>query len=257
MPHTQFKPLLPPIKAFRFDFDTCLLEPLRLAFEIQRPFLNQQEGLFEGVFYHSEVLPDQDFYLLSYDTYPLLWLSNHNLKSYQLFETFFKALALDSAMQDSIPFDQHLQMYSGFYVLGNRATEMTWHYDYRSGAPGFTLITPLYDWNPAHGHLHYRDPADQTQTYPYQLGQAIVFGEGFEHCTEPYAVSDDLRVLVSLTFGPDQWSSWDILKQNIAEQSYYYHLPCGHAVDSCQCWQNWLQERQRKPRRHWFFGFKK
>lgn len=247
MTHSHFKALSAPLKAFSFDFEPGLLEPLQVAYQDQlAAYLNHpdQQHLFEGVYYHSEILPTEAFYLLSYDTYPLLWLSNHTLRSFQLFADFFQGLDLESALAGYLSFQKRLQIYSGFFVLGNRASEMSWHYDYRPGAPGYTLITPLFDWQPAHGNLCYRDLAGARQVYAYQKNQAIIFGEGFEHSTEPYPLSDSLRVLVSLTFGPDDFQSWDLLQQNIAEQSYYYHLPCGHVVDSCRCWPRW-QRRQR------------
>ncbi len=180
--------------------------------------------------------------MLSYDTYPLLWLSNHTLKTHQLFADFLNGLQLEPPMQKKVDFDKRLQVYSGFFVIGNRASEMSWHFDYRKGAPGYTLITPLFDWQTEHGGLCYRDRQGQIQDYDYQQGQALILGEGFEHCTQPYPVSSQLRVLVSLTFGPDRWDQWDLLKQNIAEQSYYYHQPCGHAVGTCNCLKRWHQK---------------
>lgn len=251
MPHFNFKPLSAPLKAFTFDFDGSLLEPLRKAYQTQlAAYLNHpnQQHLFEGVYYHSAILAQQNYYLLSYDTYPLLWLSNHNQTTFQVFERFFRALSLESALAGVLPFQQHLQMYSGFFVVGNRATELSWHYDYRQGAAGYTLITPLFELQPEHGGLCYRDHTQTIQSYAYQQNQAIILGEGFEHSTEPYPLSQSLRVLVSVTFGPDHWQGWDLLQQNIAEQSYYYHQPCGHAVDSCRCWQKWQRRQALKQR---------
>lgn len=176
---------------------------------------------------------------MSYDTYPLLWLTNHSLNSYQIFDIFFKALQLESHLKQHLHFRQRLMMYSGFFVVGHQAHEKMWHYDYRTGAQGLTLITPLFDWVPAHGHLLYQRPDGSEGIYTYKKNQAILLGEGVLHSTEPYALSDQLRVLVSVTLGSDQWKHWETLKENIAEQSHFYIQPCGHAVHSCHCFKRW------------------
>ena len=67
------------------------------------------------------------------------------------------------------------------------------------------------------------------------INEAIVFGDGFEHATEPYPESDNLRVMLSLTFGTDKSEYWNTLKQTIDHQSNYMILPCGHEKGTCQC----------------------
>lgn len=181
---------------------------------------------------------------MSYDTYPLLWVTNHSFKSYRHFHTFFKALQLDSVLRRHVSFRKQLIMYSGFFVVGHHAKEKMWHYDYRHGAQGMTLITPLFDWHPPHGHLLYQRPDGSEGVYTYTKNQAIVLGEGVLHSTQPYAASDTLRVLVSLTLGSDQWKHWELLKANIAEQSHFYIQPCGHAVDHCDCFKRWQHRWQ-------------
>lgn len=254
----NFRALGPDLNAFCLDFPTSFLSELqkvyreKLAPVLQAP---EHQNWFEGVYYQSQEVANGDYYLLSYDTHPLLWLSNHNLKTYRIFERFFKALQLEAQMRAQIHFRKRLIMYSGFWVLGNRAEEQIWHYDYRPGAQAYTLITPLFDWHPAHGHLCYQDASGQEQIYAYRKNQAIVFGEGFYHCTQPYPPSSELRVLVSFTFGTDLWDRWEILKQNIAEQSYFYVQPCGHPVDTCACLKFWhwrqrlcgIFKRQNRP----------
>lgn len=237
--------LHPELKAYRLRFEPVCLQELQGLFQQQlAPYLAAHPQLLAGEYYQSEVLQPQQFYLVSYDTYPLLWLTNHSQATYAPFARLFRALQLDHLLADVLDFEKQLVMYSGFFVVGNRATERMWHYDYRPGAQAMTLITPLFDWNPAHGHLLYQLPDGQEQLYTYQLGEAIVFGDGFLHSTQPYAQTEPLRVLVSFTFGSDKWQHWPVIKQNIAEQSYFYCQPCGHPVNSCSCEQGW-QQRQR------------
>jgi hypothetical protein len=230
--------LHPTLNAFTYQFEDALLLELRAAYLNQiEPFLAApaQQYLFEGGQYFKLDLPNQDYHLCSYDTDPLLWISNNNAVTYLLFKRFFDQLGLAQALKQFCEYRRKIRMYSGFFVLGNRAPEPVWHYDYRPKVPAYTLITPLFDWLPEHGHLLYQLPNGQEQTYRYMCNEAIIFGEGFLHCTQPYDVSEHLRVLVSFTCGSDKLSYWPQLKSNIEEQSLYFALPCGHIYGSCHC----------------------
>jgi len=244
--------LAPGVNAFKLQFDGHLLDNLRADYLTHLADLWQnssQQKKLAGTRYCSEVLGEtEDYYLLSYDTYPLFWLTNHSARSRQLFQDFFKQLPLENTLRKEIDITKKAIMYAGFFVIGNRANEPMWHYDYRPGAHAYTLITPLFEWETEHGHLLYKDK-EETATYTYALNEAIVFGEGFLHSTEPYPVTDKIRVLVSFTFGTDRWKHWPILKLNIAEQSYYYALPCGHIQGQCQCKK---KHHQRETLKSWF-----
>ena len=111
----------------------------------------------------------------------------------------------------------------------------TWHKDFVDGANGYTFITPLFDLDKSHGNLMYKDGASNIKTYEYKMSEAVVFGDGFEHATEPYPETEALRVMLSFTFGTDKAGYWDILKETINEQSNYMILPCGHEKGTCQC----------------------
>lgn len=224
-------------RAYHFRFSPTLLEPLRRAYTAQlAPELAAQPELLQGVYYQSQPLAQGDYYAFSYDTYPLLWITNNATTTHALFQDFFRGLQLEKQMKSKIKHRKGLIVYCGFFVVGNRADEKMWHYDYRPGAQAYTLITPLFDWHREHGHLLYRSSENAPeQRYRYRCGEAIVLGEGFLHSTEPYAQSAQMRVLVSLTFGSDRWRDWEIIRQNIEEQSYFYLQPCGHPVGQCDC----------------------
>ena len=86
----------------------------------------------------------------------------------------------------------------------------------------------------SHGNLMYKDEASNIKTYKYKMNEVLIFGDGFEHATEPYARTDKLRVMLSFTFGTDSIGYWDTLKESIGEQSNYMILPCGHQKGTCQ-----------------------
>jgi diadenosine tetraphosphatase ApaH/serine/threonine PP2A family protein phosphatase len=222
------------------DFDKDWLEPLRAAYYTDLlSFLNapQNQYLLAGNKRYKQAVGKSPslYYLFSYEDYPLLWLSSNRPQSHALFQQFFDQLSLAEVFKEQIPHSEQIRMYCGFFVVGNQAPKPLWHYDYHIGAPAFTLITPLFELEPDQGHLLYEEAGGQEQTYHYQLSQALIFGAGFLHSTACYGPSKTLRILVSLTFGSDQWQHWPLIKKNIHKQSRYYCLPCGHMTGTCKC----------------------
>ena len=180
-------------------------------------------------------LEELQFHVSSYGTAPLLWISSNNAHTYQLFKSFMDEIDVMDDIKELVDFDDHIEVYCGFFVVGKKMDRQTWHKDFVDGANGYTLITPLFGLDKLHGNLMYKDASLAIKTYEYKMNEAIIFGEGFEHATEPYAETDTLRVMLSFTFGTDKSEYWNTLKETIGNQSNYMILPCGHEKGSCQC----------------------
>lgn len=193
--------------------------------------------LFEGMEQINIQITDEElkFHVTSYGTAPLIWISNNNQHTYNIFKSFVDGLDIMDDIKTLVDFDDHIQVYCGFFVVGKKMDRETWHKDYFDGANGYTLITPLFELEKTHGNLMYKDPSSNIKTYEYKMNEAIIFGEGFEHATQPYAQTENLRVMLSLTFGTDKIEYWNTLKETIGEQSSYMILPCGHEKGNCQC----------------------
>lgn len=193
--------------------------------------------LFEGLEQINIQITDEElkFHVTSYGTAPLIWISNNNKHTYNIFKSFIDGLGIMDDIKTLVDFDDHIQVYCGFFVVGKKMDRETWHKDYFDGANGYTLITPLFELENTHGKLMYKGPLSNIKIYEYKMNEAIIFGEGFEHATQPYAQTENLRVMLSLTFGTDKIEYWNTLKETIGEQSSYMILPCGHEKGSCQC----------------------
>ena len=230
----------PDLNAYTVSFDTSFLDTLRAVFDSSLRERLEREGyayLFTGM---EQIniqlkLEELQFHVTSYGTAPLLWISNNNAHTYQLFKSFMNELNIMDDIKTLIDFDEHIEVYCGFFVVGKKMDRETWHKDYTDGAQGYTLITPLFELEPSHGQLMYKDEAAAVKTYEYKMGEAIVFGDGFEHATQPYPESDSLRVMLSFTFGTDKVEHWDVLRETIEFQSNYMILPCGHEKGTCEC----------------------
>ena len=193
--------------------------------------------LFEGMEQINIQITDEGlkFHVTSYGTAPLLWISSNNAHTYNMFKAFMTGLDIMDDIKTLVDFNDHIEVYCGFFVVGKKMDRQTWHKDFVDGANGYTLITPLFELDPAHGNLLYKDEAANIKTYQYKMNEAVIFGDGFEHATEPYTNTDALRVMLGFTFGTDKIEHWDILKQTIGEQSNYMVLPCGHQKGTCEC----------------------
>lgn len=230
----------PGLNAYTVSFDFSLLNTLRTMFD---GFLRERLGregyayLFAGM---EQIniqlkLEELQFHVTSYGTAPLLWISSNNAHTYKLFKSFMDELDIMDDIKQLVDFDDHIEVYCCFFVVGKKMDRQTWHKDYVDGANGYTLITPLFDLDKSHGNLMYKDALSTIKSYEYKINEAIIFGDGFEHATEPYPETDTLRVMLSFTFGTDKAEYWETLKETIGNQSNYMILTCGHEMGSCQC----------------------
>lgn len=241
----SWKRLHPNLDAYTLRFEDTLLGEIRDSYRSElSPLLEAPRNryLFEGGRSHrARVGKSGAYFASSFDDYPLLWLSNNDAGTYAMFRRFFDALGIEDEVRELVDC-REIVMYCGFLVIGDRAPAAQWHNDYAPGANAFTLITPLFELEPGHGHLLYKC-GDETHRYRYSLNEAILFGEKTSHSTEPYEPSEAKRVLVSLTFGTDKLEYWPHLKESLDTQAQYFMLPCGHIHGSCKCLPASLSER--------------
>lgn len=227
--------------AYTFVFDAHLLDELRtlyvstLANGLESPDV---AFVYEG----SKALDiainagDYKFQLVSYGRSPLLWVSCADRRTYDVFRRFADSLEIQEDLKELVDVNNEPVMYCGFYVIGKGLDKENWHVDYFAKANAYTLITPLLELDSAHGNLLYRDAQTGTvYKYQYSSGEAIIFGEGFTHSTQPYPRSARMRVLLSFTVGTDKPEYWPVLKRTIGAQSDFFLLPCGHPQGTCGC----------------------
>lgn len=218
---------------FSHAFLPELLSPLQRVFERDvRPVL--REDMLNGGERWQQKLDGSDFAVFSYNAAPLLWVSGSNAKGMGWFQAFFDSLGLPKIN------GQAPQLYCGFFVISHHAPACLWHDDYTDFANAYTLLTPLYSLTSQQGHLLYYPPDTDLQQkplrYTYTEGEALIIGHGLMHSTEPYSARDQLRVLVSLTFGGQDMQYWPSLKPVLKGQSFFYRKPCGHLSNRiCLC----------------------
>jgi hypothetical protein len=233
----KLRQLAPRLNTYKFEFSASLLGELHastLAAGMESP---QYAALHEGTKQLFVAIDSGSyrFQLVSYGASPLLWLSCANELTYRIFRRFAESLDINDELAKLVDCRHGLVMYSGFFVIGNRLDRDNWHVDYYDGANGYTFITPLFDLDPSHGNLLYRDEAGTVHKYTYKTGEGVILGDRFWHSTEPYNKAGKMRVLLSFTIGTDKPEYWPVLGRTIGSQSSFLYLPCGHVAGTCDC----------------------
>jgi hypothetical protein len=228
------------LNAYKFNFDESLLDEIRDSYarELHPIFSNpENRRLFQGgnKLRQSLGAATKEYFVVSFLSYPLLWLSSNTMETYAIYRRFFDRLDIEDEVKQLVEHDSKIVMYCGFLVVSEFTPEHSWHVDYKPGANAYSMLTPLFDLDPGHGDLLYKSANGQARTYSYETGEAIMFGDHFSHCTEPYESTGHLRVLLTLQFGTDQMRHWDVLRTTIESQSDFLILPCGHLLGSCEC----------------------
>lgn len=217
--------------AFEFEFDPSLLDRLAWMYEnlvapkldLQALRANEKHDKLQG---HN----------LRFHTEPygsLAWVSADDLATHREFQNVFDRLGLAEAVMPLVDWSERIVMYQGFYVISNGVAEANWHVDYHEGGHAYTLLTPLYDLDPEHGHLLFRS-GELTMRYEYRRGAGAIVGERFLHATEPHPPGRP-RILVSMTFGTDRMEHWPVLEKTVGGQSPFVVMPCGHQRGTCIC----------------------
>lgn len=237
---TKLNKLLDAPNCFTINFDTSILKQLQDMYRSEiGPVISNEKNeaiLTGGKHVVSELdLGKYSYFLTSYGKNPLLWVSNNNVDTYMVFKDFYQHLNIDNDLKKLIDVENNIQVYCGFYVVGNRLHKEVWHFDYLENANAFTLITPLFEVAKEHGDLLYLNNEQKVRKHEYSYGEAVVFGDKFKHSTETYSKSKDMRVMLSMTFGTDKMQYWPVLNKTIGGQSKFMYLPCGHERSKCSC----------------------
>ena len=207
---------LHPHNAYTFYFDKAVLAEAEFLYQI---FKSDPES--------------NEFHMTPFSRNGVRWIACNSYSCYQRFESIFFQLQIPFLCSDLIDYQNKIQLYCGFFVSSFYVAKTLWHVDYSDDSMAYTLMLPLL-FERGHGHLLYEDN-DLIKQYIYKNNEAIVFGDGFVHSTQPYHFHKTERVMLCFTFGTDKMSYWPKISETVAKQSLFYIKPCGHVGTECRC----------------------
>ena len=215
------------------NLDLDILDEIRLFFE--EDILNNlnsepQQTLGD---------PDgEDHFFKTYTRWSsdLKWVSVNNLKTYQRWLEYFHKFSLDKTFSNLVDFDERIVVYSIFFVARSKCFKYNFHDDFVKGVGvnALSLMAPLHDMESKDSiHLSYRNKNDETATYKYKKGKAIVFGEKFIHGTD-IGQTKEQEVFLCFSFGTDKEEYLEKIFKTTANQGEYFMHPTKGFIRSHQ-----------------------
>jgi hypothetical protein len=157
------------------------------------------------------------------------WVSAADEAAFETFQSAFDRLGIAAHVEPYVDVQDAVRLYAGFLVVRSRCTEANFHCDWRgANNDAFTLLTPATANAGGFGLLYERLSGD-VGDYDYSMGEAIVFGDGFSHSTQPGDSADPV-VLLCFEFGSDRMEHWPKIYPNIAKQATHLRQPDGKFV---------------------------
>jgi len=203
------------------------------AVPIQAPVVDEAEALYDGhlrervaaidqVALQAEKVPCRTidtgagrFFLIRPSVWhsDICWISADDSTAFSLFEDWLARSTLVEQLAGAMDCRDKPILYNGYFVVRSACIGTNMHADFVDGlgTNAVTVMTPLRDFRNADSfQLAYVDDEGQPRRYTYRRGEAICFGAGFQHSTEPGAAdpADGVHCYLCFTFGSDKAEYW-------------------------------------------------
>jgi hypothetical protein len=157
------------------------------------------------------------------------WISPDDEEGFAVFESAFRRLGIPEQAAPYLDLDREVRLYFGFLVTRSRCVEPYFHCDWRGlNNEAFTFMAPV-SANASGFGLLYKKVTGEAAEYDYRTGEAIMFGDNFEHSTKPGA-ADEPVVLLSFEFGTDKMEHWPDIYDRLKKQATCLRQPDGTFV---------------------------
>jgi hypothetical protein len=154
------------------------------------------------------------------------WIAPSAPEAHGVFEHAFERLGVANYVTRYLDIEREVRLYAGFMVVRSQCSAPNFHVDWiQTNNEAFTLLTPVSPVPKGFGLL-YKTMQGEVAEYDYQIGEAIVFGDYFQHSTKP-GRSDEPVVLLCFEFGTDKMKHWAKIYATIGGQSALLRRPDG------------------------------
>ncbi len=157
------------------------------------------------------------------------WISAADEAAFDVFQSAFDALGIAAHAEAHLDLEQGVRLYAGFLVIRSTCAEADFHVDWaQTNNEAFTCMTPVSVNSSGFGLL-YKQWTGAIAEYDYAPGEAISFGDFFEHSTKP-GHSDEPVTLLCFEYGTDKMDYWPKIYRTIGEQVTHLRRPDGQFV---------------------------
>ena len=157
------------------------------------------------------------------------WISAADENTFEIFQSAFDALGIAAHAAPYLDLQKQVRLYAGFLVVRSHCSEADFHVDWvRTNNEAFTCMMPVSSCASEFG-LSYRQLTGDIAEYRYKIGEAIAFGENFEHSTRP-GQSGEPVVLLCFVYGTDKMAHWPNIYRTVGKQVTHLRQPDGKFV---------------------------
>ena len=196
------------------------LAPNVMTFPVDREIVGEFEGLATNSARFSHLRPPSKW------KSDIEWISAADEQTFELFQSAFDRLGIAAHARPYLDIEHDVRLYAGFLVIRSRCDAAHFHVDWmKTNNEAFTVMTPV-GAAPKDFGLLYKKLDGTTGDYPYRRGEAIAFGDNFDHSTKP-GRSDSPVVLLCFEFGTDRMEHWPMINRTIGSQTTHLRQPDG------------------------------
>ena len=153
------------------------------------------------------------------------WISANSAPTFDIFQSAFDRLDIARHVREYLDLQDQVRLYAGFLHTRSTCTEPNFHVDWSlTNNEAFTLLTPIC--GPEDETLLYKKLTGEIAVYRYKRGEAIVFGDHFNHSTPPGSSNPPFTLLV-FNFGTDKMEHWNKIVRTTGEQCSLIRRPDG------------------------------
>jgi hypothetical protein len=156
----------------------------------------------------------------------MCWVTAATETAFRKYEDAYRRLDVARHVRDYLDIDRDVAFYTGFLHTRTEAKEANFHVDWQlTNNEAFTLLTPVSGFE-AGQKLLYKKLNGEVAEYAYKAGEAIIFGDLFQHSSPPGRAAVPFTLL-AFNFGTDKMEHWDKILRTQGRQCPLVQCPDG------------------------------
>jgi hypothetical protein len=154
------------------------------------------------------------------------WTTAATETAFRTYEHAYQRLDIARHVRAYLDIERDVAFYTGFLHTRSEPKETNFHVDWQlTNNEAFTLLTPVCGFENGQTLLYKKLNGDVAE-YVYKPGEAIIFGDHFQHSSPP-GKSDTPFTLLAFNFGTDKMEHWNKILRTQGRQCPLVQRPDG------------------------------